>query len=111
MTLKVRRAGGAARDTVGVRVRQRVAGHGRLGVRDVAAVARVLTPHDPVSLERSLEGGGGVCALHVGVILGDYAEDLEREVDEDGLDGALRVLCVYWRLSGDRGRGARLSVR
>ena len=94
MALKVRRAGRAARDTAGVRVRQRVAGHGRPGVRDVAAVARVLAPHDPVPLKRSLEGGGGVCALHVGVILGDHADDLEREVAEDGLDGARRVLCM-----------------
>jgi hypothetical protein len=51
-----------------VRVRQRVAGHGRPGVRDVTAVARVIALHDPVLLERGLEGGGGVCALHLDVI-------------------------------------------
>jgi hypothetical protein len=79
--LKVRRAAGAARDTAGVRVRQRVAGHGRPGVRDATAVA----PHDPVPLERGLEGGGGVCALRLGVVPGDHADDFEREVAEDAL--------------------------
>ena len=74
--LKVRRAVGAARDTAGVRVRQRVTGHGRPGVRDVTAVARVIAPHDLVPLERGLEGGGGVCALRLGVVLGDHADDL-----------------------------------
>ena len=58
-----------------MRVRQRVAGHGRPGVRDVTAVAWVITPHDPVPLERGLEGGGGVCALRLGVIPGDHADD------------------------------------
>ena len=88
--LKVRRAGGAARDTAGVRVCQRVAGHGRNGVRDVTAVMRVIALHDPVLLERGLEGGGGVCALHLDVIPGDF----EREVAEDSVEGALRVLCM-----------------
>ena len=83
MALKVRCAGGAARDTAGVCVCQHVAGHGRPGVRDVTAVVRVIALHDPVPLERGLEGGGGVCALHLGVILGDHADDFEREVAED----------------------------
>jgi len=83
MALKVRCAGGAARDTAGVCVCQHVAGHGRPGVRDVTAVVRVIALHDPVPLERGLEGGGGVCALYLGVILGDHADDFEREVAED----------------------------
>jgi len=66
-------------------VRQLVAGHGRPGVRDVTAVARVIAPHDPVPLERGLEGGGGVCALRIGVILGNHADDFEREVAKDAL--------------------------
>ena len=78
-----------------MRVRQRVAGHGRPGVRYVTAVAQVIAPHDPVTLERGLEGGGGVCALCLGVVLGDHADDFEREVAEDAL--------------GDSG-GAGLSV-
>jgi len=80
-------------------VRQRVAGHGRPGVRDVTAVARVIAPHDPVPLERSLEGGGGVCALRLGVVLGNHADDFEREVAEDTLQHFFH----------DPG-GARLSV-
>jgi len=82
-----------------VRVRKRVAGHGRPGVRDVTAVARVIAPHDPVPLERGLEGGGGVCALRLSVIPGDHADDFEREVAEDALQ----------HFFGDPG-GAGLSV-
>jgi hypothetical protein len=62
-------------------------------------VARVIAPHDPVPLERGLEGGGGVCALRLSVVPGDHADDFEREVAEDALQ---RFLC-------DSG-GAGLSV-
>ena len=62
-------------------VRQRVAGHGRPGVRDVTAVARVIAPHDPVPLERGLKGGGG----RLGVVPADHADNFEREVAEDAL--------------------------
>jgi len=64
-----------------MRVRQRVAGHGRPGVRDATAVARVIAPHDPVPLERGLKGGGG----RLGVVPADHAGDFEREVAEDAL--------------------------
>jgi hypothetical protein len=58
-----------------------------------------VAPHDPVPLERGLEGGGGVCALRLGVVPGDHADDFEREVAEDALQ----------RFLGDSG-GAGLSV-
>jgi len=62
-------------------------------------VARIIAPHDPVPLERGLEAGGGVCALRLGVVPGDDADDFEREVAEDALQ----------RFFGDSG-GAGLSV-
>jgi len=65
----------------------------------VTAVARVIALHDQVPLERGLEGGGGVCALRLGVVPGDHADDFEREVAEDALQ----------RFFGDSG-GAGLSV-
>ena len=50
-------------------------------------------------LERGLEAGGGVCALRLGVVPGDHADDFEREVAEDAPQ----------RFFGDSG-GAGLSV-